>query len=139
MDFNESALSDERACRTLRQLASLGVRLALDDFGTGYSSLNHLRQHPIDAIKLDGSFMKAVPEDPQATLLTITVIDMAHALRKEVIAEGIETPQQLRFLCEHGCDLAQGFLLAPPLGLAELDDLLSSRRSAELLLSRVAG
>ncbi len=116
LDFTEIALSEERPRQALRALADLGVRLALDDFGAGYSSLNHLRQHPIDAIKLDGSFMQEVPDDAQAALLAGTIIDMAHALGKQVIAEGVETLVQLDFLREHACDLAQGYVLARAAG-----------------------
>src|SRR6202012_3988463 len=106
--------------QTLRTLAQLGVRLALDDFGAGYSSLSYLRQHPIHAIKIDASFMQEVPDDAQAAKLAATIIDMAHALGKQVIAEGVETLVQLDFLREHLCDFAQGYVLARPMPAGEI-------------------
>jgi len=134
LDFTEAALGEERARLALRALADQGVRLALDDFGSGYASLNHLRQHPIDAIKLDGSFVQEVPDDSQASLLAATIIDMAHALDKQVIAEGVETLSQLDFLREHRCDLAQGYVLARPMAVEEIAALLMARRGAPLPL-----
>ena len=98
----------------MRQLAALGVRLALDDFGSGDSSLNYLRQHPVHAIKIDRTFMQEVPDNLQAATLAATIIDMAHALGKQVVAEGVETLAAARFLRERGCDVAQGFVLARP-------------------------
>jgi diguanylate cyclase (GGDEF)-like protein len=127
LDFTESALAEERPRQALRELAARGVRLALDDFGTGYSSLTYLRAHPINALKIDGSFMQEVPEDAQACLLAGTIIDMAHGLEKLVIAEGVETLEQLDFLRQHGCDLAQGYALARPLAVDEISELLASR------------
>jgi diguanylate cyclase (GGDEF)-like protein len=139
LEVTETVFADEAARQTLRALSELGVRLALDDFGTGYSSLNHLRQHPVDAIKIDRSLMQEVPDDPKANSLAASIIDMAHALGKQVVAEGVETLPQLDFLRERGCELAQGYVLARPLGVAEVSELLSSRQGLELLLRRAAG
>ncbi|HTW73351.1 MAG TPA: EAL domain-containing protein [Steroidobacteraceae bacterium] len=139
LDFTEGALAEQRPRESLRALAALGVRLALDDFGTGYSSLTHLRQHPIDALKIDGSFMQEVPDDPQACRLAETIIDMAHGLGKQVIAEGVETLAQLDFLRERGCDLAQGYVMSRPLGVAELEELLASRHGMVVLNRSAAG
>jgi diguanylate cyclase (GGDEF)-like protein len=139
LDFTEAALAEERPRLALRALADQGVRLALDDFGAGYASLNHLRQHPIDAIKLDGSFMQEVPDDSQAALLAATIIDMAHALDKQVIAEGVETLAQLDFLREHGCDLAQGYVLARPMTVDEISAVLTAHRGSPLPLQDAAG
>lgn len=139
LDFTEAALSEERPRQALRALADQGVRLALDDFGAGYSSLNYLRQHPIDAVKIDGSFMQEVADDAQAALLAASIIDMAHALDKQVVAEGVETLAQLDFLREHRCDLAQGYVLARPMGVAEIGELLRARRGAQSLPQRATG
>lgn len=139
LDFTEAALAEEPARQALRTLAGLGVRLALDDFGAGYSSLNHLRQHPIDAIKIDGSFVREVPEDSQAALLASTIIEMAHALGKQVIAEGVETLTQLDFLREHHCDRAQGYVLARPMTVSEVTELLMARRGSHGLLQDAVG
>jgi EAL domain-containing protein (putative c-di-GMP-specific phosphodiesterase class I) len=115
----------------MRQLAELGVRLALDDFGTGYSSLNYLRQYPIQVIKIDRSFLEEVPDNDASSTLAGTIISMAHALGKEVVAEGVERVEQLDFLRERGCDIAQGFYLAQPLPVAEVTALLSARRARD--------
>ena len=95
--------------------AQLGVHLALDDFGTGYSSLNYLRQYPIGTVKIDRTFLEEVPQNPASATLVETIVVMAHALGKRVVAEGVETVEQLDFLRERRCDIAQGFYLARPL------------------------
>ena len=100
----------------------LGTRVAIDDFGTGYSSLSYLKQLPIDALKVDRSFVKDVPDDPNDMEITAAVIVMARALNKDVVAEGVETRAQLDFLRAQGCGFAQGYLLgrpAPPQQFAE--------------------
>jgi diguanylate cyclase (GGDEF)-like protein len=135
LEITEDVLAEEAARQSLRAVSALGVRLALDDFGTGHSSLYYLRRHAVDTIKIDRSFMQEVPDDAQATTLTATIIDMAHALGKQVIAEGVETLRQLEFLREHACDEAQGFALARPLSVADATELLTGRRTSELLLA----
>jgi EAL domain-containing protein (putative c-di-GMP-specific phosphodiesterase class I) len=139
LEISESVFAEEEARMSLRQLAALGVRLALDEFGSGYSSLNYLRQYPVHAIKIDRKFMQEVPESLQAATLAATIIHMAHALDKQVIAEGVETLEQLDFLRERGCDIAQGFVLARPTTVAEVSDLLAARQPAEPWLQRAAG
>jgi diguanylate cyclase len=136
LEITESVLAEEGVRQSLRAVTALGVQLALDDFGTGHSSLYYLRKHAVDTIKIDRSFMQEVPDDAQATTLTATIIDMAHALGKQVIAEGVETMRQLEFLRAHACDEAQGFALARPLTVADVTELLTGRRSSELLLAR---
>jgi EAL domain-containing protein (putative c-di-GMP-specific phosphodiesterase class I) len=117
----------------LRQLAELGVRLALDDFGTGYSSLNYLRQYPIHVVKIDRSFLEDIPMNTASATLAETIITMAHALGKEVVAEGVETAEQLEFLRERRCDSAQGFFLAQPMPVAQAGELLQARRTSDPL------
>ncbi len=128
IELTESVFADEIAGAAMRQLSDLGLRLALDDFGTGYSSLNYLRQYPIHVVKIDRSFLEDVPVNASSATLAATIITMAHALGKEVVAEGVENVEQLDFLRERGCDLAQGFYLARPLPVAQVNDLLQSRR-----------
>jgi EAL domain-containing protein (putative c-di-GMP-specific phosphodiesterase class I) len=122
------------------RLAQLGVHLALDDFGTGYSSLSYLRQYPIDTVKIDRTFLDEVPQNPASATLVETIIVMAHALGKRVVAEGIETNEQLIFLRERRCDAAQGFYLARPLAVAAITELLQARISlTHESAARIAG
>jgi diguanylate cyclase (GGDEF)-like protein len=139
LEVTEAVFAEEDARLALRNLAALGVRVALDDFGTGYSSLNYLRQHPVDAIKIDRTFMSEVPDNYQATTLLATIIDMAHALGKQVVAEGVETLPQLDYLRERGCDVAQGFVLARPLNVADVTERLAQRSGSTALLRRAVG
>jgi EAL domain-containing protein (putative c-di-GMP-specific phosphodiesterase class I) len=99
----------------LNQLRQLGLSLAIDDFGTGYSSLVYLKQLPIDMLKIDKGFIADLTNDPDDAAITTTIITMAHSLGLSVIAEGVETQQQLDFLREHDCDEIQGFWLSQPL------------------------
>ena len=99
----------------LNQLRALGLSLAIDDFGTGYSSLVYLKQLPIDMLKIDKAFIADLTEDPDDEAITTTIITMAHSLGLTVIAEGVETQQQLDFLREHACDEIQGYWLSQPL------------------------
>lgn len=104
-----------RAIATLQGLRILGVQISLDDFGTGFSSLRHLQEYPINALKIDQSFVRNIIENERDAAITRTVIAMAHSLGLRVLAEGVETRDQLDFLREHGCEEVQGFLLSRPL------------------------
>ncbi len=123
-EVTESVFADEEALATLHKLAALGVYLSLDDFGTGYSSLGYLRAHPVQSIKIDRSFIEEVATSITAATLAETMITMAHALGKKVVAEGVETMNQLEFLRERRCDYAQGFYLARPAAAADITALL---------------
>ena len=127
LELTESVFADEAAGATLGRLAQLGVHLALDDFGTGYSSLSYLRQYPIGTVKIDRTFLEEVPQNAASSTLVETIIVMAHALGKRVVAEGIETVEQLDFLRERRCDIAQGFFLARPLSGQAVTELLQAR------------
>ena len=127
LDIDEQVLADPSNAPMIERLAQTGVCLALDGFGTGYSSLNYLRQHPIHTVKIDRSFLAKVPQDSTAATMIETVIVMAHSLQKRVVAEGIETIEQLDFLRERHCDSAQGYYLARPLPAPAMTELLSSR------------
>ena len=127
LELTESVFADDAAGATLERLHQLGVHLALDDFGTGYSSLSYLRQYPICTVKVDRTFLEEVPQNPASATLVETIIVMAHALGKRVVAEGSETAEQLEFLRERRCDIAQGFYLARPLSSQVVTELLQAR------------
>jgi EAL domain-containing protein (putative c-di-GMP-specific phosphodiesterase class I) len=104
----------EEAARLLGALRDMGVRVSIDDFGTGHSSLAYLKRLPLDAVKLDRSFVRDLPDDGDDAAITGGVIALAHQLRLQVVAEGVETPAQRDFLRRAGCDQAQGYLLGRP-------------------------
>ncbi len=105
----------EQSVRILGELKSIGVKLAIDDFGTGYSSLAYMKRLPIDTLKIDQEFVGDVTIDPDDAAITATIITMAHSLELNVVAEGVETAEQLAFLRTQGCDEAQGHLVSMPL------------------------
>jgi diguanylate cyclase (GGDEF)-like protein len=118
----------ESAVAVLQKLKSLGVRIAIDDFGTGYSSLAYLKRFPIDTIKVDRSFIKDIPSDSGDKQITRAIIAMAHSLRLRVVAEGVETADQLKFLRSQRCDTGQGYYLHRPLPAAEVAAVLELNR-----------
>jgi len=112
----------------LKALKKLGVHITIDDFGTGYSSLSYLKRFPINSLKIDKSFVRHSITNPQDTGITRTIIAMAHALNLKVIAEGVETQQQLDFLTSLGCDAAQGFFIHAPMPAEELSVWLAEKK-----------
>ncbi|MGO8857204.1 MAG: putative bifunctional diguanylate cyclase/phosphodiesterase [Steroidobacteraceae bacterium] len=114
----------------LRRLGAAGLTLSIDDFGTGYSSLGYLRQFPVDALKIDRSFVQDLPVSTDAVAICAAIIAMARELKLKVIAEGVETAAQLEFLRTHRCDQAQGYLISKPISSAELERLLGSGSNA---------
>jgi EAL domain-containing protein (putative c-di-GMP-specific phosphodiesterase class I) len=111
---------------TLESLRDLGARISIDDFGVGYSSLAYLKRLPADSLKIDRSFVKGLDEDVEDTAIANMIIELAHTLGLEVIAEGVETEEQARLLCEMGCDMAQGYHFAGPLPPEDIPAVLSS-------------
>ncbi|MFZ1724014.1 MAG: EAL domain-containing protein [Dokdonella sp.] len=121
LELTESVVmaNAEQSISTLRQLKAVGVTLSIDDFGTGYSSLSYLRRLPIDTLKIDKEFVGDITTDPDDEAITATVINMAHSLGLNVIAEGVETAEQAEYLREQGCDEIQGHWLSKPITPAE--------------------
>jgi diguanylate cyclase (GGDEF)-like protein len=125
IEVTESMLVEHRVdvTQTLVELRAMGVRCSIDDFGTGYSALTYLAEFPVDAIKIDRSFVMRIDSDLGAASIVAAVIAMAHSLGLEVVAEGVETEKQLLFLKEHGCDQVQGFRFSPAVPADELEAL----------------
>ncbi|HKI95278.1 MAG TPA: EAL domain-containing protein [Gemmatimonadales bacterium] len=126
LEITESVLMEdvEQAIATLGELRALGVKLHMDDFGTGYSSLSYLQRFPIHTVKIDGSFVERIREDDQDTEIVRTIIALATHLGLEVVAEGVETPEQQHWLRVLRCGYLQGYLFSKPVSAAEVDDLL---------------
>jgi EAL domain-containing protein (putative c-di-GMP-specific phosphodiesterase class I) len=112
---------------TLDALSKMEIDIAMDDFGTGYSSLSYLRRYPFNILKIDRSFINDITTDPADRELISATIAMAHSLGLRVIAEGVETEEQLEYLHSLGCDHAQGHLFSPPLCAAEITLMLTPR------------
>ena len=118
----------ESAVAVLEKLRSIGVQIAIDDFGTGYSSLAYLKRFPIDTLKVDRSFIRDIPADSGDKKITRAIIAMAHSLKLKVVAEGVETADQLKFLRAQRCDTVQGYFLHRPLPEAEVAEVLKLNR-----------
>ena len=123
LEITETAMITdmERTTHVLRQLKLLGVSIAMDDFGTGYSSLSTLRAFPFDKIKLDRSFMSELDGGPQSAAIIRAVLALGESLHIPVLAEGVETLEQLAFLRDQGCDEVQGYLLGRPQKTADAE------------------
>src|ERR1051326_7760133 len=118
----------EQAIEKLHELKLMGIRVAIDDFGTGYSSLNYLKRFPIDTLKIDKTFVSDVCKDPHDTAIVRAIITLGHALDLTVIAEGVETKEQLQYLSSLGCDVVQGFLFSKALSASAFEELLVEQR-----------
>jgi diguanylate cyclase (GGDEF)-like protein len=129
-ELTESILMQDagRAAEMLRNLKSLGVSIAVDDFGTGYSSLAYLKRFPLDTLKIDREFVRDCVSDPDDAAIAQSIVSLAHNLGLEVVAEGVETQEQLEFLASVGCDEMQGFYFSKPVPQAECTRMLSEGR-----------
>ena len=105
----------EKMIETMHRLQVGGVQFAVDDFGIGYSSLSYLKRFPVNRLKIDQSFVRDIPIDPDDTAIATAIIQMGKSLRLNVVAEGVEGAEQLNFLRERGCDAAQGYYFSKPL------------------------
>jgi diguanylate cyclase (GGDEF)-like protein/PAS domain S-box-containing protein len=122
LEVTESSVMEqaEFTIRTLHELKSMGIHLSIDDFGTGYSSLSYLKRFPIDALKVDQSFVRDIPGDPEDAAIASAVIALGHSLRLTIVAEGVETADQLAFMRERGCHRVQGYYFSRPMPAGEL-------------------
>lgn len=121
LEITESLLvkSADSVVAIMNELVAMGLTLALDDFGTGYSSLAYLKRFPISTLKIDRSFVIGLPHDENDCAIARAIVTMAQQLRQEIVAEGVETPAQMTFLRDLGCDQLQGYLFSPAVPAAE--------------------
>jgi EAL domain-containing protein (putative c-di-GMP-specific phosphodiesterase class I) len=112
---------------TLHELSRMGLRISIDDFGTGHSSLGRLKHLPINTLKIDRSFVQDLANNPDDAAIVKAIIAMARSLNLQVVAEGVETPEQLVFLREQQCDKLQGYLFSRPISTEEFTILLQER------------
>jgi EAL domain-containing protein (putative c-di-GMP-specific phosphodiesterase class I) len=130
LEITESVLMDhaDTSIHLLDRLKALGVQIQVDDFGTGYSSLGYLHRFPIDALKVDASFVSRLEIDPENREIVRTIVALAKNLRMTVVAEGVESPGQQAFLLRLGCEAMQGFLFAGPLDPEQVETLIKQGR-----------
>lgn len=116
IEMTESVVMEdaEATIQTLDAIKTMGLQLSIDDFGTGYSSLSYLKRFKADKLKIDRSFVRDIPADPDDSAIARAIINMAKNLNMRVVAEGVETVEQWRFLAAEGCDQVQGYLLSKP-------------------------
>lgn len=128
LEITENAVMKDAplTAKIMRDIKGLGAKLSIDDFGTGYSSLSYLKRFPVDYLKIDRSFVNGLGKDPNDTVMVLGIISLAHAMGLKVVAEGVETEEQLQRLREMGCDMAQGYYFTKPLRSAEAAELLAS-------------
>lgn len=136
LEITEGVLIEDfdRGLALLRRLKALGVRISMDDFGSGYSSLSYLQAFPFDKIKIDRAFIINLGRNPQSAAIVRAVIDLGHGLEMSIIAEGVETIEQLAFLAKEGCDGVQGYLLGKPLPIGKYAGLVGRAEIMELAL-----
>ncbi len=134
LEVTEStAMQDvERAIAILDELKSIGVKLSLDDFGTGYSSLSYLKRLPLDHLKIDRAFVNDITQDPDDAAICVAVIGLGHNLKMTVVAEGVETPEQMNFLRQHQCNEMQGYLFSRPVSSSDYEAMLQTGKHQDL-------
>jgi diguanylate cyclase (GGDEF)-like protein len=134
LELTETAVMEnfDATYRSLMALHKLGIKFSLDDFGTGYSSLTHIQRLPVSIIKIDQAFMRNVISNPEDATIVKAIINLAHSLNLKVIAEGVETLEQVQFLWQHHCDQVQGYYFSPAVRLEHLIQMLNQRATAAL-------
>ena len=128
VEVTESLVMQQESMQELKRLEAIGVRISMDDFGTGYSSLSQLKHLPLSKLKIDRSFIKDLESNESDKVIVKTIIAMGHSFGLKIVAEGVETSEQKKFLVEQGCDLIQGFYLGRPLPPEQLVKLFDKRR-----------
>ena len=131
LEITENVIIDniEDTIKKCLQLKDIGIHISLDDFGTGYSSLSYLKQLPINELKIDRSFVKDLEANENDSILVQMIISMAHQFKLKIVAEGVETKEQLAFLTQHNCDAYQGYYFSKPLIIEQLSELYLKARS----------
>jgi EAL domain-containing protein (putative c-di-GMP-specific phosphodiesterase class I) len=138
LEITEGVLIEDfdRGLALLRRLKSLGVRISMDDFGSGYSSLSYLQAFPFDKIKIDRAFVMNLGRNPQSAAIVRAVIDLGHGLEMSIVAEGVETQEQLSFLADEGCDAVQGYFLGKPQPIGHYDALVGRSAANDVETAR---
>jgi EAL domain-containing protein (putative c-di-GMP-specific phosphodiesterase class I) len=133
LELTESLIMQrpERVIGTMQELRSIGVKFSIDDFGTGYSSLSQLKRFPIDKLKIDRSFTSDIGTDANGSEITRAIIALGASMHLQVVAEGVETQEQNRFLIENGCHSMQGYLFSHPIPAADFSSLLAAHSASE--------
>lgn len=136
LEITETAVMDdlEKAIEVLQQLKQLGITIALDDFGTGYSSLTYVQKLPIDILKVDREFIKNIINEDEESYIFKLIVELAHSLDLKVIAEGVETKEQLSFLKKNGCDVGQGYYFSRPIPASEIEKMLEDEKEKNIIL-----
>ncbi|MEO5702878.1 MAG: EAL domain-containing protein [Gammaproteobacteria bacterium] len=136
LELTESIMQNAEAISTLRGIRGIGAQISIDNFGTGYSSMNYLKHFPINKLKIDTSFIQDIPSNADNSAITAAIIALGHSLKLRVIAEGVETQEQLEFLRSLNCDEIQGYLVSKPVSAVEMSRLLASKHELFCLFSR---
>ena len=133
LELTESVVLEnlKETIQKMQAIRQLGIHLSIDDFGTGYSSLAYLKELPVNEVKLDRSFIMRLVEEHKDRVLVATVLALAEAMEFSVIAEGVETEEQLQVLRDLGCDNFQGFLRARPMSAAQLEQMFHPQKQSE--------
>ena len=132
IEITETAVMTDinKAVEALMEFKKLGITIALDDFGTGYSSLTYLQKLPIDILKIDREFVKNIINTDEESYIFKSIVELAHNMRLEVLAEGVETKEQEGFIMKNGCDVGQGYYFSKPITSSEIESLIKMKQLA---------